>query len=159
MRQLLDLNLTRHTWLSPTFIYIVAIAASGAVFLLTLVLILEFEYPNLERADGSVFHPVVIAMLFSAVLGAIFAALRPSHYMRFAVLSSSMFWGFFSVVFVCFLLNGQLDWVPLGQALLTVCSAIGGALLSRWVSIRLWPRTKTTAGFSQRANNPGANVN
>ena len=150
--------MTRLTRLSPTFIYIVAIAASGAAFLLTLVLILEFEYPNLERADGSAFHPVVIAMLFSAVLGAIFTALRPSHYMRIAVLSSSMFWGFFSIVFVCYLLNGQLDWVPLGQALLTLCSAIGGALLSRWASIRLWSRAKTTTEPSQHATNPGVKV-
>jgi len=125
--------------------YITAVVASGVAFLLTLVLILEFEYPNLERVGGTDFHPVVVAMLLTALLGAIFAALRPSHWLRLAVLCSSIFWGFFSVVFVCYLFNGQVDWVPLGQAVLTLCSAIGGALVSGWASTRLWPRARTRA--------------
>jgi uncharacterized membrane protein YfcA len=151
-------NLTRHTRFSTTITYIVAVVASGVTFLLTLVLILEFEYPNLERLDSAAFHPVVIAMFFSAVLGAIFAALRPSHLLRLAVLSSSMFWGFFSVVVVCLKYNGQVDWVPLGQALLILCSAISGALMSRWASNRFRPRATTPARSGPHATNPGVKV-
>ena len=150
--------MTRYTWFSTTITYIAAVVASGVAFLLTLVLILEFEYPNLERVDSATFHPVVIAMFFSAVLGAIFAALRPSHLLRLAVLSSSMFWGFFSVVFVCYLFNGQVDWAPLGQALLVLCSAISGALMSGWASIRLRPRATTPARPGPHATNSGVRV-
>jgi hypothetical protein len=140
---LLDSNLTERHWLSPSFIYIAAIVASGVAFLLTLVLILEFEYPNLERAGGAAFHPVGVAMLFAAIPGAIFAAIRPAHSLRLAILSSSIFWGFFSIVFVCYLFDGRVEWVPLGQALLTLCSAIVGAQLSGLASNRLWPRVRS----------------
>lgn len=132
--------MTRHIWFSPAVTYLAAVAASAVAFLLTLVLILQFNYPNLERVGAADFHPVAVAMLFSAVLGAFFAALRPSHWLRLAVLSSSIFWGFFSVVFVCYLINGQVDWVPLGQALLALCSAVAGALVFGWISRRVWLR-------------------
>lgn len=135
--------MTRHTRFSSVPIYVGAVAASSAAFMLTLVLILEFEYPNLERAGGANFHPVVVAIVFSAVLGGIFAALRPSRWLLFAVLSSSIFWGFFSIVFVCYLVGGEVDWVPLGQALLTLSSAICAATVSAWLSRSIRRRART----------------
>lgn len=133
-------DLTRRILASPIATYLVAIAASGVAFMLTLVLILEFKYPNLERVGAGDAHPVVVAVLFSAALGAIFAAARPAHALRLAVLASSIFWGFFTVVFFCYLVNGEVDWIPLGQAVLTLSSAVAAAVSARWISARLRSR-------------------
>ena len=116
--------------------YLVAVGASFAGFFTTLVLVLEFNYPNLDRVGIVGLHPIWVAVAICVAVGVLLALIWPGQWREMAVLSSGVFWGFFGLVFLILLFEGKLDLVPLGQALL----ALGGATLGTWLGRALSPR-------------------
>ncbi len=116
--------------------YVIAVVMSFVAFFTTLVLVLEFKYPNLESVGFADLHPVTVGLALCGILGAVLAFLWPGKWSVLALLVSGAFWGYFTLIFVFLLFEGRVDWVPLGQAVLALAAAEAGALLGRRFSPR-----------------------
>jgi hypothetical protein len=102
----------------------------------TLVLVLEFSYPNLERTGMGGLHPIILALAFCLLFGMVAGFLWPALWLRLAIVASGAFWGYFALVFAFLLLEGVVDLVPLGQAGLAMMAAVVGAWLGQATSPR-----------------------
>ena len=116
--------------------YFAAAITSLLAFFATLVIVLEFAYPNLERVGLGGLHPIVVALALCTLAGILLALAWPAQWRRLAIVASSAFWGYFVLVFVFLLLEGRFDIVPLGQAVLALAATAVGTVLGRWLSPR-----------------------
>jgi len=116
--------------------YFAAAITSLLAFFATLVIVLEFAYPNLERVGLAGLHPIVVALALCILCGTLLALVWPTRWRGLTFFASSAFWGYFVLVFSFLALEGQFDVVPLGQAVLALAATAVGTLLGRWLSPR-----------------------
>ena len=111
----------------PKYAFFLAVLISGLAFVIVTGAILSFP---VVKSYG-----ILLATASCCVMAVIFALVWPSHSWRWGVWLSGGFWFYFSFVFLAFLLNDSLVWLPaiyaLGVLIPACIAGLVGQKLSR----------------------------
>ena len=110
----------------PKYTFFLAAAISILAFVIVTGAILSF--PSVKP------YGILVATASCCVMAAVFALIWPSHSWRWDIWLSGGFWLYFSFVFLAYLLNGSLVWLPAIHALSVLIAACIAGLIGQKLS-------------------------
>ncbi len=113
----------------PSYAYAIAVLAAWSAFAVFCVISLHSPLANS--------FPLSLAIALCVPLGTTFALIWSSASWRWGVWVSSGFWLFLGVVFLSFLSESRLEWMPAVEAATITGLSCVGAVFGRWLSDRI----------------------